>query len=124
MEPHDPPPGIPPEPPPVPAPIDRRKLWWSLLLPQAFPILGAVTELAIGASGGSSEGGFLMGGLVLFAIVGIGCWMAFGQIVSARFRGAGMVLMVLGYPLAQIIQMITILVGACFALVAGGGLNF
>lgn len=120
MEPHGPTGGSPPDPPPVPAPIDRRRLWWSLLLPQAFPVLGALIELVIGISGGGSNGTALVIGLVLFAIFGLICWVMFGQIISARFRGSGVVLMVLAYPIAQIIVMVTLLFACCLALLASG----
>ncbi|BCX48416.1 hypothetical protein HAHE_23240 [Haloferula helveola] len=107
------PPGLPPPPPK----IETGKLWLSLLLPQGFLVASVILMLLpeFGIPHGGIIESFAIGGLQLFWISGIICWVKFGQVVNRRFQGTGAVLMILGYPIAQVSVGLALFFGICMA---------
>lgn len=120
------PPGPPafPPPPSEPAPLKAGEVWGNLLLPQASLVVPCVIDF-LGSAGqepAAADGLGLIVGLILFLVSGIVCWIRFGIIIHRRYRGIGPVLMILAYPVAQLVVGVTFLFGMCLLVLGNPGL--
>ena len=117
MDPADSPDSSPPDFPPSPPKIEAGKLWWSLLLPQGFLVASVILMLLpeFGIPHGGIIESLAIGGLHLFWISGLICWIKFGQVVNRRFQGTGAVLLILGYPIAEVSLGLALFFGICMA---------
>ena len=113
-------PGVPPPPPNV----SLKKLWLSLLLPPAAMTLSMIVlnlfpDMLTGRGGDTA---FTMLCIVtcLAAIVG---WVLFILCLMVRFRGISLGLLILAYPILQVIVVFSIFFVGCLAIFAREGIH-
>ena len=107
-------PGVPPPPPK----LNLKTLWISLLLPPGamtlFMIVLNLMPDVVNGPNGDTALTLLCTGACLAAMAG---WIFYILCLSARFRGASLVLLILAYPVLQVVLLFSIFFVGCLAIV-------
>lgn len=108
--------------PPAPPELDKKRLWWSILLP---PGLSAVVAFLFYLGDTKSlDEAFLTLLMFVWGAAVLGSWVLFAGTIRARYRGRSAVLMIIAYPIAQIPICLAVFFGACLGSYSLGGKSF
>lgn len=99
--------------------LDPRSLWLSLLLPG---ILTGLCMLILIATKGREESVMNIGMFVV-GITTIATWVQFSRCISKRYVGTSRVLLILAYPVMQVVLVFTTFFAGCLVLVSTEGLH-
>lgn len=107
-------PGVPPPPPK----LDLKTLWISLLLPPGAMtlfviVLNLMPDVMDGPSGDTALTLLCVGACIAITVG----WVLFIVCMNKRFRGASLVLLILAYPILQVVVLFSIFFVGCLAMV-------
>lgn len=114
----------PDQPPPniaiAPPKLNPKQLWLTLLLPMGLSALG-MGLMVLAGSNKAAESILSIGG-ILVLLATIGCWVAFSKCISQRYLGTSRVVLILAYPVLQVVLIFGAFFAGCLVLVSQSGL--
>lgn len=107
-------PGVPPR-------LNRTRLWVSLLVPPVVTLALTVAFLVVVSQNLSGRTDSLFTILCIIAcLVTMSCWGLFIHTLNERLRGASFVLLVLAYPVLQVVMAVAVFFTGCVTMVFTG----
>ena len=108
---------FPSQPAPVPGPppeLNRVRLWVSLLAPPVAALVLSAVFFILVLRSNSLQSLNALGPICIIACVAIlGFWALYIHTLSKRFRGSSLVLLILAYPILQVVLSLAIFFTGC-----------
>lgn len=107
--------------PVAPPKLNVRMLWLTLLLPMALTAVFMVLMTTAGA--GQGQVNFLNIGISVVGLTSLLCWVGFATCITERFIGPSRVLLILAYPIIQIVLVFCAFFVGCLVMARASGLH-